>query len=70
MKITFLINQSGKYLINLDRMGHYEVTRFADGAEVYLQGDDAGIFRDEIEHCQTDTDFDNVCSNYDEVMRK
>ena len=48
----------------------YTITRLADGASIFLQGDDAVLFGDRIEGLPAGSEEeDRVCEDYDAVMQ-
>lgn len=56
---------------SVDSMGNgafVTVTRLTDGASVFMQGDDAVTFREELDAAGEIYTADDVCSEYDEVM--
>ncbi len=61
------------YTINSEGNGaRVTITRLADGASVFLQGDDAVSFIDAVEHAydrdDADTPLHDLCATYDDVM--
>ncbi|MHC8509597.1 MAG: hypothetical protein ACYYKD_09435 [Rhodospirillales bacterium] len=48
-----LIEDGAGYAAYADRIGHILIERVSDGADVYLQGDDAAAWRAEHERAET-----------------
>lgn len=67
-----------RYTLNQDRMGFFELIRHADGASAYFQGDDADLWRrnmNTLEYTNANDDkrlrhaFNFLCEGYDGVLR-
>ena len=74
-------HETTRYRVVIDHMGHCLIHRNGDGAECYLQGDDARHFRrDKLDRLEARSAlmsdnrynilFDLLCSDYDHVMEK
>lgn len=64
-----VIDDMKHYRIWLHAFSNYEIERRRDCASVFLQGEDARIFDEEL--ClaiDKGIDLDNVCQHYDDVM--
>lgn len=49
---------------------YFDVTRLSDGAGMFFQGDDADELRCQLEGCETSEQADEICAQYDDVMKK
>ena len=72
-----LVHATKKYALYRDRSGACQITRIADGYEVFFQpGDDAAEMNDlaDMPYVEggiwdDDAQFDHIMSQYDDVMR-
>ena len=78
---NFLEHETSRYSLHSDRFGHFRLVRRADLAEQYFQGDDADLWRRNIDaivaidqrngwgtNNSFDASFDCLCSGYDDVL--
>ena len=76
---SWIRHETAAYRLTTDRFGFYVLTRISDGASASFQGDDADLWRrnmDAIERCFHDEDpelrmnasFDCLCSGYDDIL--
>lgn len=74
--------ETERYALSQDRFGHFRLTRKADNASAYFQGDDAALWDSNMEMLETLEEsqgwragnslvksFDFLCSGYDEVLQ-
>lgn len=77
----FLEHETSRYSLHSDRFGSFLLKRRSDGAECYFQGDDARLWRANIDAIVSidqrnawgtnnsfDSSFDFLCSGYDHVL--
>lgn len=73
----FTRQKTAAYHLESDRFGFYVLTRLSDGASAFFQGDDADLWRrnmDAIERTHADdvarlnATFDCLCSGYDDIL--
>jgi hypothetical protein len=82
MEKRYLEHETSAYSLHSDRFGNFLLHRRADGAECYFQGDDAQLWRHNIDAIVSidqsatgwspnnsfDKSFDCLCSGYDDVL--
>jgi hypothetical protein len=71
--------ETRRYSLWEDRIGHFKLVRLSDGAEAYFQGEDADLWRrnmDAIEATHADNEatlnrsFNTLCEGYDEILEE
>jgi len=79
----FLEHETARYSLKSDRHDFFLLHRRSDGAECYFQGDDANLWRNNIDALVSielksgwnagnslSAAFDFLCSGYDDVLTK
>jgi hypothetical protein len=77
----FIEHRTSHYSLREDRFGNFTLTRRSDRASQYFQGDDADLWRRNIDAIVSidrrnawgtnnsfDASFDCLCSGYDDVL--
>ena len=67
---NYEIEMTSNYSVYEDKMGNFTLIneKSRNKEEVYLQGDDAHEFRKELEKVKNERQFDDLISQYEDVM--